>query len=275
MDSVSKSYCRTRLMKKIIFGILVVFSGLLLLGLNLGIIDVSMKPILFSWQSLLIGIGIINLFGRDSWIVGTILIAVGGFFLSPQIFTLPFDVKNVFFPVLIIAGGLILLTKIIFRRKFHSHWTKHWDENWSQNCANPHSHFKRHTHHKHYFTNFTTAELQDGFIDESNIFSGSKRKFNQETFRGGKISNVFGGTEIDLSQTTLADGVSILEIESVFGGVELIIPSDWHVKIHTHSVFGGFVDKRSNITSENTSDKELIIKGENIFGGGVIKNYNL
>ncbi len=270
MDTVSKFYCNRRLMKKIVFAILVVFSGLLLLGLNLGMLDASLKPILFSWQSLLIAIGIINLFGRDSWIVGIILIAVGGFFLSPLVFSLPFDVKNVFFPVLIIAGGIIILTKVIFRKKYSGEdWMQKWAHYRESSEANCSRDFKgKYSHFQH----FTTTDLENGYINENNIFSGSKRKFNQEQFKGGRISNIFGGTEIDLSQTTLAEGVNILEIESVFGGVELIIPSDWNVKIQSHSVFGGFVDKRNYVNSDNTSGNELIIKGENIFGGGVVRN---
>ena len=84
-------------------------------------------------------------------------------------------------------------------------------------------------------------------------------------FKGGRISNVFGGMELDLTQTTLAPGTSILEINSVFGGAVIIVPTDWVVTIQVNSMMGGFNDKRTIIKNrravlptENLSLKALM-----------------
>ena len=115
--------------------------------------------------------------------------------------------------------------------------------------------------------------MQDeaGYIFMKNVFGGGKHQVPPSEFKGGKISNVFGGVELDLSQTTLAVGRNVLEIECVFGGASILVPADWVVHIEMTSVAGGFVDKRHS-TKNGSSDRELIIKGSAVFGGGEIKS---
>lgn len=237
-------FCKKhRFMKKIVFGILVITAGLLLFAFNVGYLPTEYKHIVFSWQMLLIALGVINLFGRDSWIIGTVLIAVGGFFLLHEWF-LPYDFRMAFWPAFLILIGAM----IIIKRGFHHH--HHWHDR----------------HRKHEF------KLDSGYIEESNVFSGSKQKIPPCEFKGGKINNVFGGVELDLRQATLAEGKNVLEIKNVFGGVCLIVPSDWVIHVDVSAVMGGFVDKRSTVP-DSSSTRELFIKGESIFGGGEIKSY--
>lgn len=58
----------------------------------------------------------------------------------------------------------------------------------------------------------------------------------------------------------------------MFGGVELIVPSDWVVHIEVASVLGSFADKRIVNSTVSEPGKELYIKGVVVFGGGEIKN---
>ncbi len=236
-------------MKKIIFGLLVIAAGALLLGFNTGWLPIAYKPIFFSWQMLLISIGLINLFSRESWMFGFILIVVGSFFIIPLLCIFPYNYVNSFWPALLIVAGIL----IIFRRRSAHHHHHRW-EKW----------------HRHYQQQETVTGSE--FMNEENIFSGSKKKFNGE-FKGGRISNVFGGLELDLTQATLPEGKTELVIECVFGGVTLIVPADWTVQLKTSSVMGGFVDKRSNIRTMTDTTRELIIKGSAIFGGGEIKSF--
>ena len=94
-----------------------------------------------------------------------------------------------------------------------------------------------------------------------------------QVFRGGHINCIFGGSEVDLTQATLADGVSELEVNTIFGGVTLIVPADWRVQLKMTSIMGGFSDKRSYIKENTDPSRILIIKGSTIFGGGEIKSY--
>ena len=117
------------------------------------------------------------------------------------------------------------------------------------------------------------ASLDEGYIRQEDVFSGTKQKIVHQEFKGGKISNIFGGAEIDLSQATLAEGRNELIIECIFGGVTLIVPSDWKVLVEMSAILGGFQDKRSVIKEQPDATRVLVIKGSAIFGGGEIKSF--
>jgi predicted membrane protein len=232
-------------MKKYILGVIVIVAGFLLLLSNTGFLPYELRHIIFSWQMLLIGIGIVSLFSSESRTPGTILILIGGIFILPRVFDLSFNVMHLFWPVILIGVGVLILTRRMPRRPWHTH---------EQHQA-------------------TRQDLDDGFIHEENIFSGGKRRVMHQVFRGGHINCVFGGSEVDLTQASLAEGVSELEINTIFGGVTLIVPADWRVQLKMTSIMGGFTDKRSFVRESPDPSRVLIVKGSTIFGGGEIKSY--
>ena len=246
MEPVNDTQGRQKLVKKGAFGLIIIAAGILLLGFNFNILPDHLHHIIFSWQMLLIVIGTVSLFTSENKTPGMILIFIGGFFMIPRI--LDIDTGKLFFPMLLIAIGLMLLFK---RGMF----------NWRHpfKVAGPGN------------SGFTSY-VEEGFINESNIFSGSKHRVVNQVFKGGKVSNIFGGTEIDLTQATLAEGRNELIIECIFGGVTLIVPSDWKVVLNMSSIMGGFSDKRMYI-KESSDSRILIVKGTAIFGGGEVKSY--
>ena len=252
MENFENCCIKHRRMRKIIFGLLVISAGALLLGFNMGYLPIAYKHIVFSWQMLLIAIGLVNLVTRHSWVFGLILIAVGGFFIAPLVHPFPFDVVSLFWPILLIFAGIMIIIKKGFMH--HHKW-----------------------HHKHSFEKWHSrteqATFDAGYINVDHVFSGSKRKFTDQEFKGGNINLVFGGIELDLTQTTLAVGKNELIIDCVFGGVNLLVPSDWTIHIDVHTVMGGFIDKRNVIKNGTNTDRELFIKGSAVFGGGEIKSY--
>jgi predicted membrane protein len=240
--------------KKFAFGFLVILAGVLLLAFNFNILPWDFKHIFFSWQMLLIAIGVISISNSESRTPGLVLILIGGFFLIPELFDFHIAFIKLFWPILLIAIGVL----IILRRSLSPHeHSRGW------RCPRPHT-----WNDPQVITN-----LEEGYIYENNIFSGSKRRISHQVFKGGKISNIFGGTEIDLSQATLAEGRVELEIECVFGGVTLIVPSDWKVILNMNSIMGGFADKRNLVRESPDSNKVLVVRGSSIFGGGEIKSY--
>ncbi len=225
------------------FGLIILFLGVILLADNLNFLPYGAKSIILSWQMLLIAIGILNLSGRRSYYTGVILILVGVFFLLPKIFMFSFEFTRLFWPVILIAAGIV----IVFRRGFS------------------------HRHDFHYMNkNQAFNDSSDNYINEANIFGGSKIRIVSKNFKGGKITSVFGGSEIDLTNAQLAEGINVLDIACIFGGTILIVPSDWHIRTEVVSILGGFADKRQGALSSST-EHELVIKGLAIFGGGEIK----
>ena len=241
-----------RRMKKFVFGALVIAAGGLLLAFNMGYLPMMYKPVVFSWQSLLIALGLINVFNREGRVFGLILMAVGTFFMIPLIHGFSFSFVSVFWPVLLIFMGFVIIIKRGVSHRCHDK-----------------IHERVHMHHG----NAHGFSLENGFIEESNIFSGNKRIIDPVEFKGGKISNIFGGTELDLTRTSLAEGRNVLEISCIFGGVSLIIPADWNVQISVETILGGFADKRRAVNPAPDPNRVLVIKGSAIFGGGDIKSY--
>jgi predicted membrane protein len=247
METSNEHFHRQKRMKKGAFGIIVILAGLLLLAFNFDILSGDIRHIVFSWQMLLIVIGLVSLMTSESRTPGLILVFIGGFFIIPEIFDFHISFVKIFWPVLLIGIGVLIL----FRK------------------AHP-------FHHRHHFPGFVQDSgnnMEEGYLNETNIFSGSKHRIVHQVFKGGKVSNVFGGTEIDLTQATLGEGRNELVVDCIFGGITIIVPSDWKVIINISAILGGFSDKRTYVKESSDPDRVLVIRGSAIFGGGEIKSY--
>jgi predicted membrane protein len=221
-------------------GVILVLAGLFLVIRNTGFFPEFIDNVIFSWPMLLVAIGLVMTLGATEKTAGIIVMAVGGFFMIPLIFRETFHMYNMFWPSIFIIVGVIF---IISRR-----------HGW--NAVS------------------TKGVIGDDYVDYINVFSGGERQVVSQNFKGGKITAVFGGIELDLTKANLAQGVSELEIACVFGGATLIVPDDWHVTIEVTPVLGGFSDSRK-LSPGRTVDpsKHLVIKGAVIFGGGEVKSY--
>jgi predicted membrane protein len=222
--------------KTVMFGLLVITFGVFWLFQRLGMLDQNLGKAVFSWQALVIAIGLINLVNGQARFFGLLLILVGGFFMTMRMNLLPENYQAAFWPAIIIVAGLW----IIFSSR------------------------------KLFYKRVKISTGTDDYFEEISVFSGSERKVVSNQFRGGEAVSVFGGSVIDLTRCQLAPGTNKIEIVSVFGGVKLIVPPDWNIKTEMVNVLGGFSDKR-RIDQVNT-DKLLVIEGVAIFGGGELTN---
>jgi hypothetical protein len=82
-------------------------------------------------------------------------------------------------------------------------------------------------------------EGSDGTGRILSIFSGSERKGRWRVAASCSVVNVFGGSEIDLSQAELAADRVELKIVSVFGGAQVIVPPGLNVEISDVAVLAG------------------------------------
>ena len=201
-----------------------------------------MRDFLFTWQALLIFIGIIFVSGRESKSTGFILIAIGTFFLLPRfIHEIPHYWNSLFWPSMLILLGLV----VIFGRGRHGQLTGH-----------------------------KKKESSEGFLDDVDVFGGSDRVVTSQSFKGGKVTHVFGGSKYDFTGARLAEGENILDITMIFGGTKFIVPESWDIRVEITTIFGGFSDKRIRSIVVKDSDRSLIIRGITAFGGGEIVNYH-
>lgn len=112
-------------------------------------------------------------------------------------------------------------------------------------------------------------------VEQSFVFSGTRRRVETQNFEGGKIDAVFGGVELDLTGAAIAppNRRVFLETNAVFGGIEIAVPRTWRIEKAGSAVFGGFDDKTFPPRPEPGFDPPtLVIKGAAVFGGIVIKN---
>jgi len=224
-----------------LIGVILVIAGLFLVMRNTGVFPDIIDNVVFSWPMLLVTIGLVMTIGSSgSKSSGVIIMAVGAFFLIPLLFRETFHVYNLFWPSIFIIIGV---TFIFTKRK-------------GVNSVSE------------------SATIGDEYIDYVNVFSGGERQIVSDNFRGGKVTAIFGGSEIDLTKAKLATGRSELELACIFGGTTIIVPDDWFVTIEVTPVLGGFGDSRK-LTPGRTVDstKQLVIKGAVVFGGGEIKSY--
>ena len=219
--------------------LLLVVGGFLLLG-NLDIIPGDIYYTFFRWPSILILVGIFQLMRKD-YGSGLIVISVGTFFLLPYVMD-DFHFSDIFkyWPVLLIIAGIVF----VFGRK-----NKAGDSKWFVN------------------------ESKDDVIDTVSIFGGGVTKINSTNFKGGEITCIFGGEEINLQNAELSPEGAVIELTTIFGGSKITVPRDWNVRVDIVSIFGGFADKRMYESQVEEGSKTLIIKGAAIFGGGELRNF--
>jgi predicted membrane protein len=121
---------------------------------------------------------------------------------------------------------------------------------------------------------FYDSSIRKDYIDDISIFGGGHKVIHSDSFKGGNITAIFGGSEIDLTQCKLAPGDNYIDVVIIFGGTTIVVPNNWDVILNVTPLFGGFSNKKSRYVSSGTEPSgTLIIKGVVLFGGGEIKSY--
>jgi predicted membrane protein len=150
------------------------------------------------------------------------------------------NIKNFFWPTLIILAGLIMVLSPFKKKNLQNKFNAITDED---------------------------------YLESTCILGGVKKNVISKDFKGGNLLNIFGGVEIDLSQSDI-NGTVVLDITQIFGGTKLIIPSHWEIKTEITTILGGVEDKRKNLSSLNIAEgKTIVIKGTSILAGIDIKSF--
>ena len=228
----------SRVHGKGIFGLVLVLIGLALIAHNFNLLPYPIEEALINWPMLLMVVGVFILLTSRGNPAGWVVLLIGAVFWFPRIFDFALNFHEVFWPALFIGIGLL----VVFRTYRN----------------NPE----------------TERDLTDNdYLEDIAIFGGNERSVTSKMFKGGRITSIFGGSQINLQDADLAPGKNVLDVFTLFGGTTLIVPEDWEVKVEISSVLGGFDDKRAYSSLKNiTNDKTLVIKGVVILGGGELKN---
>jgi predicted membrane protein len=227
--------------RRLWFGIIAIVAGIIFLANNFGVLDYQIRHYLLRWEVLLMALGLIFILGHTNRSTGVILFVIGGAFYLRDFFNYHFSFWQVFWPSLLILIGFM----IIFRHKLDRDWRRGGITN------------------------------DENSIDEVAILGGGDRVVTSQQFTGGKITTIFGGLNYNMLKAKLAPGDNYLDVFCLFGGMKLILPQDWDVRIRVMSLFGGFSDKNRTVVPPGAQENvnRLIIKGTVIFGGGEIKPF--
>jgi predicted membrane protein len=207
----------------------------------------------FSWPTFLLAfgffIGIRHNFRGGAWFM---MMVIGLVFLLERLIP-DFHARQYMWPMALIVVGLFFIFRPLRR-------SMHWSEKKNARLQGD--------------IPIETAETwnDEDFVDSTSIFGGAKKNIISKKFKGGDLVNIFGGTDLDLTQADFT-GTATIELTTIFGGTKLIIPSNWAIQSDAVIIFGGIEDKRKMPAVSENPDKTLVLKGTVIFGGIDIKSY--
>lgn len=233
---------------------LFILAGTFLLGLNFGFIPAIYKPILISWQMLLIAIGLLELC-KKHFSGGFILIAIGSIFIYPVIARafpdhfaeIDLNIKQWWPLILIIVGITLILGKSASGKRCRKHFSDNNQTTYNQDNANQ--------------------------IDENVLFSGTEHIILSQEFEGGEANVMFGEIKLDLRKANLSPNLNSLKAACMFGSISIYVPSDWDIKVKKSVLFGNIEDKRTVSADQSFNENPVLnIKCECLFGNIEIKN---
>lgn len=218
-------------------GLIFLVIGVALILKNLHFLPYRFGHYFFQWENILIVIGGILLITKQNDKVGAILLGLGIFFSLDHWFNIYVGIWDLW-PVVFVIAGVYIIRRNQKREDFDPR----------------------------------QGTYDRDVIDDTAIFGGADRVYTTNNFKGGTLTAIFGGSNIDLTTCELAEGDSVVDVFYMFGGSKIRVPQDWDVHLNVTGIFGGMSDKRTLVDPNKNPTKTLYIKGLAIFGGAELTN---
>ena len=221
---------------KLVLGVAIIVAGLVLTLDNLGLIEAH--TIFKLWPLVLVAMGIAKLRqeGSGSGMGGWFLVLAGAFLL---LFTFAKGhLAEALAPMLVVAVGILIVIKSLKQARG------------------------------------VPPELarSEDFLQGTAIFGGFKRRVSTQTFKGGELTAIFGGYEVDLRQAALESGQARIDVFVLFGGGEIRVPEGWEIANRATAMFGALDDKTHHGPSPVETRPRLVVTGLILFGGTEVKS---
>lgn len=221
---------------KLVVGVAIIVAGLVLTLDNLGLVEAH---VLFKlWPLVLVAMGIakIRQDGREGGMGGWFLVLGGAFLL---LFTFGRGhLADALGPMLVVALGILIVTRAL-----------------KQSRGIP-----------------PELARSEDFLQGTAIFGGFKRRVASQAFKGGELTAIFGGYEVDLRQAVLENGQARIDIFVLFGGGEIRVPEGWEVIHRTTAIAGALNDGTHHGPAPAEGRPRLVITGLILFGGTEVKS---
>lgn len=218
---------------KLILGLAVIAAGILFTLDNLGLADAD--HFVIYWPAALILIGVAQLFGgsRQQTVWGWLLIGVGTWVLLYNLEIVDLEPWVFFWPIILVLIGVNLILGALRRSD-------------------------------------ATAADASSVVNGFAFWSGLERQFASTDFRGGDLTAIMGGCDIDLRQAKIQGDPPTLHVFAFWGGIDVRVPASWRVDFRVLPLLGGASDETTSPASEQAPT--LVIKGMAIMGGVGVKN---
>lgn len=243
----------------LLLGVIFFCAGLALLAYKMG---APLPDWLFTWPMILIVIGLaIGVKDGFQNPGGWILLLIGTVFLADESIK-GFDAHRFIGPIILIGVGLMIIFRPSRRRR-----------RGFAGCTGQH---KKSDLIKEKFQEGislgTAGQSDEEYLNINSVFGGVKKFIVSKNFKGGSVVTFMGGAELNLQQADIQHPI-ILELNNVFGGTKLVVPSNWDIKSEVTAIFGGVDDKRNLSALAPEPGKTVLIQGASIFGGIEISSY--
>ena len=219
-------------MSNVLWGLVFIIVGLIW-GLN--VLDIIKVNLFFRgwWTFFIIIPSLISLFNskKKSKVSSVFWLAIGIFLLLASWGIFSYDLLfKLFIPFILVFIGIYLMFFDWFRRD-------------------------------------KTSRVDEGKLD-SIVATFSKEDVKKDdSFKGAKVDAIFGSVVLDLRDSKISGDV-VIKASSIFGGVDIIIPSWVNVEVRSTSIFGGVSRK---IKNDSNNKKVIYIEAFCMFGGVDIK----
>ncbi|MYM67958.1 hypothetical protein GTP45_14120 [Pseudoduganella sp. FT55W] len=223
-------------------GLFVIGLGMLFLLDNLGWLDLDLRVHIL--PTVLIGAGILKVLQtrtQSGIVIGGVMIAAGSLIMLKEIGLIDIGWRTLW-PLLLIAAGVAVVVKSTVNRNLQV-----------QQQLGP-----------------LDKSEADAQINYTAIMGGFKHRITTQDFRGGEITAIMGGCDLDLRQSSI-NGDAVLNVFVLCGGITIKVPIDWTVVYEGTPIMGGF-DEKTVPQAGVGSSKRLIIRGYVIMGGMEVRN---
>ncbi len=218
---------------QLVIGLAVIIVGVVFTLGNLGLIHT--RDYLRFWPVLIIALGLAKLVdstGTPGRFAGVVITLVGGMLLLNNLAVVRFRIWD-YWPLLLVALGISIVWQAFGR-----------DSGITKDPGR------------------TVSTLA--------VFGGINQVYETQDFRGGELTAILGGCEIDLRPARMQVDEAILQVFAFWGGIELKVPQEWTVICKGIPILGGFEQKTASPPTDNP--KRLIVRGTAIMGGIEIRN---
>jgi predicted membrane protein len=243
---------------RLALGLVVIAIGVLFTLDRMGYVDAG--DFWAYWPVLLIAIGIGRVLqprGTQERGFGLVLILFGVWFLLSNLDVIHYTFGDVW-PILLVVLGIMMVWRAITRPFFETPRRRLRDAvaaaDGSAAVAGPAT------------SGADTSSTVNGFA----LLGGVNRRCVSQDFRGGSLTAIMGGCELDLRNASISSGQAVVHTLAFLGGIDIKVPQEWTVVAQGTPILGAFDDKTVRVGGD--ASKVLVVKGTAFLGGVDIKN---